>query len=154
MKKTIFTLALCLAVAAVTAVTAQNPLNRSAKSILGKYLVAEPGNDSKVEITLNDDGSFDCTVIWLEHPNDPKTGQPLTDTKNSDKKLRDRPIVGLKLIQGLKYNADKQQWDGAKVYDPNRGIRANVTIWFTDDGQLALKGSVLGISETQYWKKL
>ena len=38
--------------------------------------------------------------------------------------------------------------------DPDRGIRANVVVRFTSDGQLSLKGSVLGISETVYWTRL
>ena len=41
-----------------------------------------------------------------------------------------------------------------KIYDPQRGIRAKLTAWFTADGRLALKGSLFGISETVYWTKL
>lgn len=132
----------------------QNSLNDNPDSIIGEYLVPDPGNDSKVEFTKNPDGTFNCKIIWMESPIDPDTGKPWTDVKNPDKSLRQQPCVGLVIIKGLRYNADKKRWDGAKVYDPNRGIRANATAFFDKSGQLCLKGKVLGIGETAYWKKL
>lgn len=129
--------------------------NAESDSIVGEYLVPDAKNgDSKVRFTKNAEGTFDCQVFWLERPNDPATGKPWLDVKNPDKSLRSRRSDSLYIINGLKYNADKQQWDGAKVYDPNRGIKANVTCKFLPSGELQVKGTVLGIGESQNWKRL
>ena len=83
-----------------------------------------------------------------------ENGKVLLDEKNPDKSLRKLPCTQIVLFDGLTYNAKKKVWDGTKIYDPQRGIRANVTCEFQPDGKLMLKGSVLGISEKSYWTKI
>lgn len=151
MKKIMVLLA---ALALMVPAAAQNKLNDNPDSILGEYLIPDPGNDAKCRFTKNADGTFRCQMFWFEQPIDPKTGQPWLDVHNPDKSLRGQKTETMVIIDGLKYNAEKKVWDGAKVYDPNRGIKANVTICFTPDGSLMLKGTVLGIGEKVYWKKL
>ena len=145
---------LAIALCAPLGLFAQNPLNDKADSIVGEYLVPDPGNDSKVRFTKNSDGSFNCQIFWMENKVNPDTGQPWTDLKNPDKALRSRRCDSIVIISGLKYDAEKKVWTGAKIYDPNRGIKANVTCQFMPDGTLMLKGTVLGIGEKVYWKKL
>ena len=151
--KKIMTL-LAAALLTCLSVSAQNALNDKADSIVGEYLVPDPGNDSKVRFTRNQDGTFDCQIFWMENKINPDTGQPWTDIKNPDKSLRGRRCDSIVIISGLKYDSDKKVWNGTKIYDPNRGIKANVTCQFMPDGQLQLKGTVLGIGEKVYWKKL
>jgi len=67
--------------------------------------------------------------------------------------LRTRPADQTELFTGLKYDAKRQRWGDTKIYDPQRGLRAKLTASFAADGRLALKGSLLGISETVYWTK-
>lgn len=133
---------------------AQNSLNSKPDSVLGVFLVPEKGNDAKVEFTKNADGTYDCSIIWMESPIDPSTGKTWCDIKNPDKSLRGRSCIGLKIIKGLKYDSEKKCWSGTKIYDPNRGIRANVHIVFGSDGRLCLRGTVLGIGETVYWTRV
>lgn len=126
--------------------------NSNADSIVGEYLVPDAKNgDSKVRFTKNSDGTYKCQVSWLQNPIDPSTGKPWLDARNPDKALRTQRADKIVLIQGLKYNAEKKQWDGAKVYDPNRGIKANVTCKFLPSGELQVKGTVMGIGESQNW---
>ena len=68
--------------------------------------------------------------------------------------MRNVPCDEIVLMDGLKYNAGKKQWDGTKIYDPQRGIRASVTVKFSDPGTLNVRGTVLGIGETAVWKKI
>ena len=142
-----------LLMAAVMTVGAQNVLNDKGDNILGQYLVEQGSDVSKVRFTKASDGSYTCQIYWLRDLYD-KDGKVYTDERNPDKSLRNVPANKIVLIKGLKYNASKKQWDGTKVYDPQRGLKANVVVTFTDDGQLKVKGSVLGISETVYWKRL
>lgn len=153
MKKLIITLALAL-MAAMSA-SSQNPLNNEADAIVGEYLVPDAKNgDSKVRFTKNPDGTYDGQVFWLQNPIDPKTGKPWLDFRNPDKAKRTVRCDQLFIVKGLQYNAAKKQWDGAKVYDPNRGISAKMTGKFLENGSFEVRGTVLGIGESQQWKKL
>lgn len=58
------------------------------------------------------------------------------------------------LFDGLQYNAQDKTWGGTKIYDPQRGINAKVTASFEKDGTLKLRGTVLGIGESAYWKRI
>ena len=150
-----FIVIMALALLSALPLSAQNPLNDKADSILGEYLVPDAKNgDSKVRFTKNADGTYDCQVYWLAIPIDPKTGKPWLDFRNPDKSKRNVRCDQLYIIRGLKYNAEKKQWDGTKVYDPNRGISVKVTGKFIANGSFEVRGTVLGIGESQQWKKL
>jgi len=125
--------------------------NDQADNIIGKYEAVKNGNPYRVQISKNADGTYKAQIYWLSNPIDPETGKPSLDKKNPDKSLRNTPSDQVVLIRDLKYKAAKKQWGDAKIYDPSRGIRANVTAWFAEDGRLCLKGTVLGIGEKVYW---
>ena len=93
-------------------------------------------------------------MYWIKDAIDPATGEKRKDVKNPNKALRDTPCDRIVLMDGLRYIAEKNQWGETKVYDPLRGIRANVVVRFLPDGRLAVKGSLLGISETVYWTRV
>ena len=132
---------------------AQNTLNNSADNIVGTYSGKQGDDRFRARIVKLANGTYRAQVIWLEHDRDAK-GNKILDTKNPDKKLRNTPADRIVLFSGLKYNASKQRWDDTKIYDPQRGIRAKLTAWFTADGRLALKGSLWGLSETVYWTRI
>lgn len=132
---------------------AQNPLNANADNIVGTYLGFHDNEYFKVGITKQEDGTYTGQVVWLEKDKDAQ-GNKLLDTKNHDKRLRNTPCDQIVLFSGLKYYPKEQRWGGTKIYDPQRGIRAKLQIQFTDDGLLRLRGSVLGIGESVYWKKI
>lgn len=127
MKKFLFTLtALLIGVVAF----AQNAKNDKADSIVGKYFIEK--NDSKVEFVKNADGTYKGFVYWSA----------------------ENGAEDIVLVDGLKYNAEKKRWDGAKISDPTRGIKANCTILFTKEGMLQVSGKVMGIGETHLWKPI
>ena len=151
MKK--FIILLAIAIAFIGSATAQNALNNNAKSIIGTYQ-GKQGNDLfKVNITQQNDGTFKGQIFWLEKDRDAH-GNKLLDEKNPDKNLRNVPCDQIVLFSGLKYNAKHQRWDGTKIYDPQRGIKANLHVEFTKEGQLKLKGTLMGIGESVYWDKI
>ena len=132
---------------------AQNTLNNKAENIIGTYQSKQGDDNFKATITQQKDGTFTGQIIWLEKDKD-ANGKKLLDEKNPDKSLRNVPCDQIVLFSGLKYNAKDKCWDGTKIYDPQRGIKAKLRAEFTDDGQLKLRGSVLGIGESVYWKKI
>lgn len=123
-------------------------------AIVGDYFSTQGKDQYKVRVSENADGSYKAQVFWMSNAVDPATGKKFLDVKNPDKSLRSVPCDQVVLINGLKYNEAKNQWDGAKIYDPQRGIKANVSIKRNADGSLNVRGSLLGISETVVWKKL
>ncbi len=147
MKKLILSILLCMATMLAFA------QNDKADNIVGRY-EAEEGMDAyKVRITKSDDGTYKAQIYWVADRVDEK-GNVYVDTKNPDKSLRNTPMDKVVLFTGLKYNAEKQNWSGTKIYDPNRGIRVSVTIAFDNPKVLKVKGTVLGIGETAVWRRL
>lgn len=148
MKKAILFLlaALCISVA-----FAQNPKNNNADAILGTYKVNHGGHQTKVRVYKTKNNTYYAQCIWVKDSIDPATGKVYTDTKNPDKKLRSVPMTKVILFRGISHNEKKHCWDGGKVYDPTRGINANCTIEFVEDGRLKVRGSLMGISENSYW---
>lgn len=132
---------------------AQTSLNDVADNVVGVYEGVQEGYKFRAEIVKLTDGGYRGKVVWMEKDRD-ENGRKLLDTKNPDKSLRNTPADRIVLFSGLRYDAKKRQWDGCKIYDPLRGIRAKLVVTFTGDGRLRLKGSLLGISESVYWKKL
>ena len=150
MKKVFFSLVLFFL--AVSGLSAQG-LNDKADNILGNWRATRSGEVSNVKVTRSADGSYMAQVYWVEVDKD-RNGNKKLDSKNPDKSLRNTPCDRIVLIKGLKYNAEKKQWDGTDVYDPTKGIRAKCVVRFESDGRLRIKGSLLGISQSVYWEKL
>lgn len=148
MKKIFATL---IAALICVAAFAQSPKNSSGDNIVGKYESVQGGEGYKVQVTRNSNGTYKAQIFWVSNATDPKTGAKLLDVKNPDKSLRNLPCDKVVLFDGLTYDSAKKNWSGTKIYDPQRGIRANVTCVFLSDGRLSLKGTVLGIGETAFW---
>ena len=139
---------LAVALAGIFAAGAQD-----ADRIVGEYITGHAGTSSKVRIYKASDGTYTGQVFWVKDRLD-GNGKVFLDKKNPDKSLRGTPVDKVKVLWGLRYNAGKGRWDSGKVYDPSRGIKANATASFSEDGRLKIKGSLVGISETVYWKRI
>jgi len=146
-------LPLLLTLLCVSPVIAQNTLNDKADNIMGTYVAKQGEDNFKAKIVKLSDGTYRGQVVWLERDRDSK-GNKILDSKNPDRVLRSKPADQVVLFSGLKYDAKKHCWTDTKIYDPQRGVKAHMTAEFVDDGRLRIKGSLLGISETVYWKKL
>lgn len=121
--------------------------------IVGVYYTAHQGEESKIRVFKEDDGSYTAQVIWVRDNLD-ENGEVEKDVKNPDKSKRDTPCDQIVLIEKMTYNEKKDSWGDAKIYDPTRGIKANVTCSFESVSRLRVRGSVLGIGETVYWDKI
>lgn len=147
--KRLFFIVLCIAFP-LCGLYAQSDMNSSGDNIVGKYLSVYDVEKSKVEVTRQPDGTYKAQVYWVENAYD-KDGKKRVDEKNPDKSLRNVPCDEIVLFWGLKYNPEKKRWDKGKLYDPTRGLRVNLESRFDGDGNLLVKGSLMGISETIVW---
>lgn len=128
-----------------------------ADGVLGRWLTA----DGKAQVEIVKDGDvYDGKIVWLKEPQYPADdkqgmgGQTKVDRENPDKSLQSRPIIGLALIQGFKYDGDNVWVDGT-IYDPESGKTYSCKITLMMDGRLKVRGYV-GISlfgRTEIWSR-
>ncbi|MEM7051898.1 MAG: DUF2147 domain-containing protein [Acidobacteriota bacterium] len=118
--------------------------------ILGIWASA-PSDDgiAHVEIFRRGD-TYGGRIVWLEKPNyGPEdrhgmAGMQKVDRENPDPDRRGRPLVGLEILEGFRYDGDGG-WNGATIYDPDNGKTYRSKAWLESDDVLGLRGFV-GIS--------
>ena len=118
-------------------------------SIEGRWLSGD--GDGWIEITLVGDNLVGRIA---GSPNDQPGDAPRYDDLNPDPALRGRPLKGLTIMSGFRYDADGRWVDG-RIYDPNSGNTYKGTIRQVDANTLKLRGYV-GISlfgRTETWTR-
>ena len=76
------------------------------------------------------------------------------DEKNPDPELRDRPLLGLKIMDGFTY-AGQGKWTDGRIYDPNSGKTYKCKMELKADDTLKVRGYV-GVSwfgRTETWTR-
>ena len=108
------------------------------KNILGKWMSEE--KNLEVEI-FKAGNQYKSTVVWFDDSDDKNIPMLLRcDTKNPDKKLRSRKVIGLEVMNGLVYNAEDDEWQSGRIYDASTGKDWNVKAWLNKDGILKVRG--------------
>ncbi|MGE7775571.1 DUF2147 domain-containing protein [Chitinophaga sp. NPDC101104] len=105
-----------------------------ADAVNGVWLNEE--KDAKVQIYKNGDKYFG-KLIWMAHPLEADGKTPRRDAKNTNASLRARPLQGLVILTGFEYDADDQEWEDGKIYDPKSGK--------TYSSKMKIKGNTLDI---------
>lgn len=117
----------------------KNIASTNSEKIIGKWLASE---DKNLVVEVYKSGNeFRAKIIWFDDSDD--KSKPMAercDTKNPDKKLRTRKIIGLQVMQGLVYNAGDDEWKGGQIYDASSGKQWNAKAWLTTDGCLKVRG--------------
>lgn len=155
-------LPLLLAVAALLAIaaTALGAAGSGADAILGKWRTeaGDQGGRATVEIRRQGD-RFVGVIVALEEPKFPadheRAGQPKVDLENPDASLRERPIVGLRILSGFTYDGDGR-WSGGTIYDPANGKTYKSRLTLAGAGTLDVRGYV-GVplfGRTTTWKRI
>lgn len=108
-------------------------------NIIGKWLAVEDKN-LIVQVFKSAD-EYKAVITWFDDTDD-KTRPMDTrcDTKNPDKNLRTRKIIGLEVLRGLSYNEKEAEWQDGHIYDPSSGKEYNAKAWLTEDGNLKVRG--------------
>jgi len=121
-----------------------------AAKIIGIWATA-PTEKGIAHIELKSvDGELVGSIIWLEEPLfDEEDGADLvgktkTDRNNPKEKLRQVPIIGLRVLKGMKA-AGKGAWEGGTIYDPENGKTYKSKISQVEPDVLKMRGYI-GIS--------
>ena len=68
---------------------------------------------------------------------------------------KDKPIVGMEIIQGAKKKADADVWEGGRILDPEKGSDYSLRLTPIDGGaKLQVRGSMGPFSRTQTWQRV
>lgn len=121
---------------------------QSENAILGVWYNTE--KTAKVEI-LKKGSFFIGKIVWLKDPN--PGGKPAVDKDNPDAKLKSRPLMGLNLLEGLKF--DSGMWEDGTIYDPKIGKTYSCQVTLKSKEVLEVKGYIgfSFIGRTVEWTK-
>lgn len=122
---------------------------QSENAILGLWYNTE--KTAQIQI-IKSGSEYIGKIIWVKNSN--TDGKPVLDKQNADPKLRTRPIVGLSILDGLKYAGGV--WKDGEIYDPNSGKTYSCELRLKSESILEVKG-YLGFSfvgKTVEWFKV
>jgi uncharacterized protein (DUF2147 family) len=116
--------------------------------ILGVWYNTE--EDAKIEI-FKEGGKYFGRVVWLKDPME--DGKPVMDANNADKSKRNRPIIGMKLLENFEFKGGS--WENGSIYDPRNGKTYASTIKRKGEKVLEVRGfiGVTLIGRTVEWTK-
>ena len=96
-----------------------------------------------------------CAIIehlFVDDDIDPKS---IMDSNNKKKSLRDRPLIGINLLEEFPSNPlGKKVLKDGKIYDPGRGRVFKSNLYLLDDGTLKVEGCLMGICDHEIWQPL
>ncbi|WP_455384407.1 DUF2147 domain-containing protein [Acidihalobacter prosperus] len=129
-------------------------------AVVGTWVT--PNDKSHVIIQRQADGSYAGRIVWLKQPDYPAdfenpalAGKPKIDRHNPKPDLRARPVLGLDVLKGFRYQPAQNNWDHGSCYDPEGGKTYNCKMWLTDGGKkLYVRGYVWIFHKTQVWTRL
>jgi uncharacterized protein (DUF2147 family) len=115
------------------------------RGVFGVWLTE--GRDSKLEIYPCGDKAC-AKVIWMKHPTyvnskDGPIGTDKMDRQNPDPALRNRPILGLQVMEGL--TLESEWWHKGSCYDPQSGKHYQCKMHLESPTELKLRGFI-GVS--------
>ena len=127
-------------------------------SAMAPALAAEPygtwytaDKESQVRIT-NCGGALCGALVWLKVPNDPATGRPKTDKNNADPGRRNRPLLGVQIVLGMRPGG-ANVWNG-QVYNAADGKTYSGSFTLTGPNTADLKGCVMAVlCKSQTWTR-
>ncbi len=85
---------------------------------------------------------------------DPKPDDPNPVCKKCSGELKDQPILGMRIMWGLKKDGD--QWSGGKILDPDNGKTYRCNLSLADGGKKLQVRGFIGIAligRTQTWTR-
>jgi uncharacterized protein (DUF2147 family) len=128
--------------------TAQEPETKSeSDAIVGIWLM--PDNEATIEIFKCGD-KYCGKIIGLAEPNE--DGKPKLDKKNPKKELKNRPLLGLQILNDFKYDKNST-WKDGKLYGHKKGKMLSAELVLEEKNTLKVKASVGFMKKTLTWKR-
>lgn len=136
--KPIFSIKCLLLIAATATLNAQPA---GGDRILGTWVT--PNGASTIEIVKCGDAY--CGSIK-------SMSKPANDEHNPDASLRKRPLLGVRILNGFKYEG-ADTWSGGTLYGPERGKEVSSKLVLTSAGSLEIKVNAGMAHKTITWTR-
>ena len=108
-----------------------------------------PGKNAIVEVSRC--GASLCSKLLTS--DGLKANPDMRDINNKDTAVRGRRLMGLQLMNGLKW--DGQSWSGGTIYNAEDGGTYKATVSAIDADHLKLKGCIVWpLCKTQTWTRV
>ncbi len=122
-------------------------------------LAAEPTGDwltegAKATVRVASCGPALCgTIVALKEPKD-ENGRAKTDKNNADASKRNRPMIGVQIVLGMKPSGTANKWTG-QVYNAEDGKTYSGALTLQDANTIKLEGCILGgmICKASTWTR-
>lgn len=112
--------------------------------IAGKWYTEK--KDGRILIYQEKNGTWSGKIVWQKESvwpeGDPDAGVEKRDRKNPDPALRDRPLIGMKILEGFTFDGENE-WKKGRVYNLENGKTYKSKITLKDRDRLILRGYVL-----------
>ena len=121
--------------------SAINILQSKPDAIIGRWMSSE--NNLMVDVFKVGE-EYKAKLVWFDDTDD--KNQPMSirlDTKNPDKTLQTRKLIGINVLWNLYYNSDDEEWQNGEIYDSSSGKKWDAKAWINKEGLLKVRG---------YWK--
>jgi uncharacterized protein (DUF2147 family) len=106
--------------------------------------------DAKVKVAKCG-GALCGTVVWLRQPMDTDTGKPAVDSKNPNRALATRSIIGLQLFEGMRPDG-ANKWSG-RIYNADDGQSYESHISLASPDTLKVEGCVGSMCGGESWSR-
>ncbi|MFV2073374.1 MAG: DUF2147 domain-containing protein [Thermoanaerobaculales bacterium] len=131
-------------------------------AILGLWATDPEGAGGEAHVEIFMDGNqYTGTIVWLAEPVYPDddeqgmAGKEKIDRENPDPDLRERPVIGLQMLEGFRYDG-KGTWHKGTIYDPDNGKTYKSKLRLSGEGVLKVRGFVgfSFIGRTTTWTRV
>ena len=113
--------------------------------IIGVWLIEEKGEPSE-KIAIYKCGDKYCgKIIWIKQSD--TTDIPPVDEKNKKKELRNRPLLGLEVLEDYKFDG-KKTWRGGKFYAYRKGRTVSPKLTLIDKNRLQIQIKFLFVKKS------
>ena len=111
--------------------------------------------------TIDDETKAEKSLVRITESGGVLTGkiEKLLDPTKQESKCdkcsdarKDKPVIGMTIVEGVKKNADEPYWDGGTILDPNNGKSYKVRLTPKDGGKaLEVRGFIAFVYRNQQW---
>ena len=110
------------------------------------------GAEARIRIAPCGGGAYCGHIVGLREPRHPVTGRPATDEHNPDPRQRTRPLIGVRIVIGMKPNGKPASWSG-HVYNAEDGHIYPAMLTMLTGKALRLEGCLLDglLCQGQTW---
>lgn len=124
----------------------------SAQGVFGKWKTIDDrtGKPKAVIHVYQEDGLMHGEVETIL-----EKGKEDAVCDNCEGKRKDKPILGMKIIDGLEKNGDGE-WKGKTLFDPEQAMTFRCKIWLNPENpdELMVRGYMAFLYRTQTWLRV